>query len=592
MPDDKPFALVTSGAHGLLISAVNSCAAEAGVAVGARLTDARAAVPSLICRAAEPREDDIALLRLARWAGRYGPNRNTDGSDGLWIDITGVAHLYGGEEKLLEDLVQRLTSFSVPPHAGLADTFGAAHALARFGIPDAGTWALATAGTGRAVIASFPVESLRLDAKAVLLLKRLGLRRVGQLYDLPRESLARRFRSRDVAGEVLTRLDQMLGLRQEPRVPLAEPPVLSVRRAFAEPLLSSGSIETIAVALCEELSALLKEKGRGARSVRLSLYRADGTGADVAISLRAPSRDGAHLMLLLKEKFDSIDAGFGIDLMVLDAVSVGRLKEKQDGFSEDDGVAHYDPGPLIDRLSNRLGAEAVTILEPRASHIPERSEVRVPALRASLAPVPSLTDRSGGARLPSPIDAKHRSAMTRGGVGGGVTNEDRSPGDPPTPNPSPRRAEGAPSAQGGGGCTEVLPKASLNARQKGQSRLTYEPPWPYGKGACRPPFLFQRPEPISVVAEVPDGPPARFVWRRVERRVARAEGPERIAPEWWRAIGLGEDQKRPRPRDYYDIEDESGARYWVFRHGLYGGAEDAGSGDDSPPRWFLHGLFA
>ncbi len=519
VPADKPFALVTSGAHGLLISAVNSCAADAGVSVGARLTDARAALPSLICRAAEPREDDIALLRLARWAGRYGPNRNVEGSDGLWIDITGVAHLYGGEENLLEDLVQRLTSFGVPSHAALADTFGAAHALARFGIGDAGTWALAAAGTGRAVLASFPVESMRLDAKAVLLLKRLGLRRAGQLYDLPRESLARRFRSRDVAGEVLTRLDQMLGLKQEPRVPLAEPPVLSVRRTFAEPLLSGQAIETIAVALCEDLSALLKEKGRGARSVRLSLYRADGTVAEVAILLRTPSRDGAHLMLLLKEKFDSIDAGFGIDLMVLDVLRAGRVRDVQDGFSEDDTGADYDPGPLIDRLSNRLGAETITILEPRASHIPERREVRVQALVS----------------LPLPVSA-------------------------------------------------------LN-KERG-SPLTYEPPWPYGpygKGPRRPPFVFARPEPISVVAEIPDGPPARFIWRRVERRVQRAEGPERIAPEWWREIGLGQNQKRPRARDYYDIEDETGARYWVFRHGLYGGAEDE---SDDPPRWFLHGLFA
>jgi protein ImuB len=550
VPPDKPFALVTSGAHGLLISAVNSCAVDAGVAVGARLTDARAAVPSLICRAAEPREDEIALLRLARWAGRYGPNRNTDGDDGLWIDITGVAHLYGGEEKLLDDLVQRLTRFGVPSHVGLADTFGAAHALARFGIPDAGTWALAAAGTGRAVFASFPVESLRLDAKSVLLLKRLGLRRAGQLYELPRESLARRFRSRDVAGEVLTRLDQMLGLKQEPRGPLAEPPVMSVRRAFAEPLLSGQAIETIAVALCEELSALLKEKGRGARSVRLSLYRADGTVAEVAISLRTPSRDGAHLMLLLKEKFDSIDAGFGIDLMVLDVLRARRVTDSQEGFSEDAAAADYDPGPLIDRLSNRLGADAVTILRSRASHIPERSEVRMAAL-SSPSPRSSRGEGRGEGRplAQSPVAAPH-------------------------PNP--------------------LPVALVRANGERGSPLTYEPPWPYGpygKGPRRPPFVFARPEPISVVAEIPDGPPARFIWRRVERRIARAEGPERIAPEWWRAIGLGENQKRQRVRDYYDIEDETGARYWVFRHGLYGGAENE-SEDDEPPRWFLHGLFA
>ncbi len=503
-----------------MISAVNVCAAQAGVAVGARLTDARAALPSLICRAAEPREDDIALLRLARWAGRYGPNRNIEGGDGLWIEITGVAHLFGGEEELLDDLVQRLSHLGVPSRIGLARTFGAAHALARFGMTETGTWALAPDGTDRAVLASFPVESLRFDEKTVVLLKRLGLRRVGQLYDVPRDSLARRFRSKDVAGEVLTRLDQMLGLKQEPCVPLAEPPVLSVRRVFSEPLISPDAIEHLAAALCEELCAVLAEKGRGARAVRLSLYRADGSVADVDIALRAATREGKHIFLLLKEKFGAIDAGFGVDLMVLDCVRAGRLKDVQGGFSEDGGAGDYDPGPLIDRLSNRLGVNVVTALAPRASHIPERSQARVPAMMVAS----------------------------------------------PSPRAFPVRGEG----------------------------VKYEPPWPYGpygKSPRRPPFVFERPEPISVIAEVPDGPPVRFVWRRLERRVVRAEGPERIAPEWWRAIGLGENQKRPRPRDYYEVEDETGARYWIFRHGLYGGAE-VESEEDEPPRWYMHGLFA
>jgi protein ImuB len=103
-------------------------------------------------------------------------------------------------------------------------------------------------------------------------------------------------------------------------------------------------------------------------------------------------------------------------------------------------------------------------------------------------------------------------------------------------------------------------------------------------GASRPAFLLASPEPIDVIAEVPEGPPARFTWRRVERRIARAEGPERIAPEWWREIGQRTDTKMGRTRDYYRIEDEGGAGYWVFREGLYGREEEA-------PSWFLHGLF-
>jgi protein ImuB len=518
VPRDQPFALVVSGAHGLTISAVNAAAAREGVVVGTALADARAALPSLISRPAELEADRIALLRLARWAGRYGPNRHVDGADGLWIDITGVAHLFGGEENLLDDLTRRLASFGVPSfgvsvQAGLADTPGAAHALARFGCPQGAAWAIAPEALTREAIAPLPVEALRLDAPRVLLLKRLGLRRIGQLYDIPRDSLARRFRSKEAASAVLTRLDQALGLLSEPRRPMQTPPVLSVMRAFSDPLISSGPLETAAGELCAELAAALSAKGLGAKAVRLALYRADGTCAEADAAMSMPSRDGPHIMGLLKEKLAVLDAGFGVDLLRLDAVRVERQPMHQETLAANANGARAGAGPLIDKLSNRFGLAAVSVLRPQASHIPERAEARAPALKA----------------------------------------------------------------------------------------LRYEPPWPYrggpyaggpyGRAAQRPPFVLKRPEPIEVIAEVPDGPPARFTWRRVERRVARAQGPERIAPEWWRHIALAEDQKRPRPRDYYKIEDHDGAAYWVFRHGLYGGDDDCGDNDNDPPRWFLHGLF-
>ena len=507
VPGDKPFALVVSGVHGLAISALNAAGQSAGLRVGTALADARAAVPELVSRPARAADDQAALLRLARWAGRYGPNRNVDGADGLWIDITGVAHLFGGEEALLDDLSARLAALQIPARAGLGCTLSAAHALARFSVGPRDAWALAPQGQGAGVLAPLPVEALRISPDAAVLLKRLGLRRIGQLYDLPRESLARRFRSSDIAGAVLTRLDQALGSAAEPLKPLSEPPVLAVERAFAEPLISSEALEAVTGELADELCDLLKDKDLGATAVRLSLYRADGTVAQARITVRRPCRDGRHVLELLREKMSALDAGFGIDLLVLEALRAARLKGAQPGFAEDEDWADYDPGLLIDRLSNRLGIETVTVLAARASHIPERAEIRVPALAA------------------------------------------------------------APS-----------------------TRPAYEPPWPYGPGPRRPSFMLPRPEPIAVVAGVPDGPPARFIWRRVERRVARAQGPERIAPEWWRAIGLGEAQKRPRPRDYFEIEDETGAAYWVFRRGLYGGDEAGDEGD--PPTWFLHGLFA
>lgn len=175
---------MTSGVHGLMISAVNSMAARDGVSIGTALADARAALPSTHFEACRLDFDRIALLKLARWAGRYGPNRHADGDDGLWINITGVAHLFGGEDNLLDDLTRRLASFGVPACAGACRYAWAAHGLARFGCPEGSAWALAPEAQTRAALAPLPVEALRLDAARVLLLKRLGLRHIGQLYDI------------------------------------------------------------------------------------------------------------------------------------------------------------------------------------------------------------------------------------------------------------------------------------------------------------------------------------------------------------------------------------------------------------------------
>jgi protein ImuB len=236
--------------------------------------------------------------------------------------------------------------------------------------------------------------------------------------------------------------------------------------------------------------------------------------------MSSPVRTAGHLMALLKEKLASLDAGFGIDLVALAAGQVERHDSPQAAL----GVAPEErriasPAHLIDRLVNRLGSAHVYRLTPRASHIPERAEMRSPLLY-------------------------------------GLVRKDRS-----------------------------------------------APPWLMRPGLRRPPLLLARPEPITVMAEVPDGPPVRFTWRRVEHRITRAEGPERIAPEWWRTLechkerpeekvheddALGELVPRPKPRsrDYYRLEAETGAQYWVFRDGLYGS-----EADDRPPAWFLHGLF-
>jgi protein ImuB len=529
VPDDQPFALVAGGAHGIRITAVNIRAAREGLRMGMSLADARAAVPGLVSYAAEPERDAQSLERLALWLGRYGPSRNVEGSDGVWLDTMGVAHLFGGEAALLKDLVRRLAGFGITARVGLADTPGAAYALARFATARRDA-VMAPAGEAQTAVAlaEIPVAALRLSAETVVLLRRLGLARIGQLTEIPRTSLERRFSSeassRSRAGQakakaladaVLVRLDQALGRQAEPRATLREPPVLSERRSWGEPLISSDALVSEISALAEDLSRSLQAAGLGARRIALHLYRADGTIAHVEAGLARASAEAAHFMNLLDDKLAAIDAGFGIDVAVLDAALAETLDAEQAALGRAGAAPERAIAALIDRLANRLGAKNVFRLAPRASHLPERAAVRT----APLAPLADPAAMLGC-----------------------------SPGE-------------------------------------------------------RPFLLLSPPEPITVMAEVPDGPPMRFTWRRVAYAVAKAAGPERIAPEWWRHLahpdadapapaddGLGGDiidpTAREKTRDYYVVETGDGARFWMYREGFYGVADAGGA-----PRWHLHGLF-
>ena len=509
MPAEHPFALVEKGPRGLVVSAANACARALGVQEGETLADVRTRLPALGARPATLARDAAALRRLARWLGRYGPTRNVDGHDGVWIDVTGVAHLFGGEAALLADLVARLSGLGLTARVGLADTHRAAAALARYRASPARAWAVSDAGGVRASLADLPVMALDLDPDTVALLRRLGLKRIDQLYGLPRAALAQRFRrglsstrpmhAGAAAATVLVRLDQALGVLADPRRPLEDPPEAEVRLPCPEPLVSAEGIEAALRVLADGLVANLGAAAIGARRFRLALYRTDGTCAHAEIATSAPCRQPDHICRLLGEKLDALDVGFGVDLVVLCADRLERLSDAQTTFADDPTrAAGRGLDQLIDRLASRLGSDRVYRVAPFPSHIPERAQSMAPALAARAPPPPRL---------------------------------DRPPHRP------------------------------------------------------RPTLLLDPPEPITVVAEAPEGAPLHLRWRRVRRRIVRAEGPERIAPEWWRACAAVP-ETRPRTRDYYRLEDETGAGFWVFRDGLFG-EEDA-----EPPRWFLHGLFA
>ncbi len=503
------------------LAALNPHARAGGLRVHMRLADARALLPDLVTRECEPEADRRLIEALAGWCDRYTPWVAVDplgaalaeedamqvcsaggfgGDAGLLLDVTGCGHLYGsgdaGERGLMADLVQRLSRHDFTCRAAIADTAGAAWALARYGEKQADL--LCQPNGQRDAIAALPVDGLRLDPPILETFLKLGLRRIGDLYPLPRAPLARRF-----GDQPLTRLDQALGKIDEPLEPRRRPPAFRTRLSFAEPIGRPEDIAAVTSRLLAALCQQFEQASVGARKLEIALYRVDGSVDRTAIGTSRPNRDNPKLMKLFAEKLGELDPGFGVELMILSAPEVESWTGAQDTLPETVPIMANPLGEdgtidLADRLALRLGAGNVVRLLPRDSHIPERMQTAAP-ISASAAPA------GAWARL---------AAM---------------------------------------------------------------------KGA-RPTRLLQRPEPVEIIAALPDDPPRQFVWRRHAHRLVRVEGPERIADEWWRPRPGGKVMPAtivPPVRDYYRVEDDDGGRFWLFRDGPLNGA-----------RWYLHGFCA
>lgn len=474
-PPDEPLVTAVRDGSRRLVAAVDAPARALGLAPGLTLAHAQALVPDLAVVEADPEADAAALARLAAWCLRYAPLVSADPPDGIFVEIAGAAHLFGGEAALLADLLGRLDGAGIAARAAVADTAGAAWAVARYG-PDA----IVAPGATAAALADLPVAALRLPAETVDALHRLGLERIGQLMAMPSSALTRRF-----GPAWRRRLDGALGKTPEPLRALVPPATVRRRLAFAEPISAPETLARVAARLCAELCADLARAELGARRLDLVFARVDQGAQAIRVGTARPSRDPAHLARLLTDRLGTVEPRFGIEEATLAASAVEPLPASQ-GRAALAGTEEGDPdlGPLVDLLRARLGAGRVYRQAPVESEIPERSVARIPAL-----------------------------APPRGAT------------------------------------------------------------WP--RAPQRPARLLDPPERVDVVALLPDYPPAAFVWRAGRRRVVRADGPERIAGEWWRS------DDEAGWRDYYRVEDEEGRRYWLFRHA------PAGEGG----RWFLHGLF-
>lgn len=443
---------------------------------------AQALVAGLDVRDADPAGDDAALERLAIWAlKRYSPMVAADPPDGLRLEMAGASHLLGGEDGFIADLAQRLSTSGLASRIAIAPTYGAAHALARFGGSPA---TIARTDDLGAVLAPLPLAALRFDAGTIDDLRRLGIENIGELAAMPRAPLSLRF-----GPEVGRRLDQAYGTAAEPFDLVEAPELVRVRRAFAEPIAAPETLARytgkLVTALCEEL----ERRGLGARRLDLLFTRVDNRIEAIRAGTAKPLRDVKRMTRLLCDRIETVAPGFGIELMVLSATIAEPLDYRTERSSLIDPVTP-DLSDLVDTLANRMAHGRLYRCAPTQSEVPERSVSRIEPLAAPIG-------------------------------------------------------------------------------------VTWPVEWP------RPSRLLDPPAPVEAMALLPDHPPASFTWGGVRRRVQRADGPERIFGEWWVRDG-----ELSAVRDYFEVEDEAGERFWLFRRG---DGEDPNTGDH---RWYLHGIFA
>ncbi|SEG78060.1 Y-family DNA polymerase [Bosea lathyri] len=485
---ELPVVVVETQQNALRLVDCDQRAVALGLTRGLTLADARARIPDLTVIEAEPEADQRFLDRLAAFCDRFTPLVALDPPHGLILDITGCAHLFGGEAALQDAIGARLRQIGLSLRSAVAGTPDAARAISRFG-----RGGIVPPGADEATARPLPIAALGVTSETVIALSRAGLKTLADLADRPSSALSARFGEEEVA----TRLRRTLGREDRRITPLRPPPDCVVERHFAEPLLDMGGLETVVTRLIAEAARVLELRGEGGRAFEVSFFRTDGAVRRLMVETGRPSRDAKAILRLYRERLDTVadplDPGFGFDAVRLAVPVCEPLNTHQpslDGRAvEDEAVAD-----LVDRLVARFGRDRVLRFVAQDSHDP---------LRAAKA-ISAAAKLSSGTAWPAPA-----------------------PDEPPT----------------------------------------------------RPLQLFEPPQPVEAIAEVPDGPPIRFRWRRLLHDVARAEGPERIAPEWWRD-GSGEPM-----RDYYRVEDAQGRRFWLFRVGFY-------EPECEPPRWFLHGLFA
>ncbi len=368
----EPLVVAARVQQELQVAAADEAGLKAGLIVGMPLATARAMLPALDIVEQDAAADAVLLEAIARWCDRFTPLVALDTPDGLFLDITGCAHLFGGEAAMMRGVCASLARQGFGICAAIAGTPLAARALAR-----TTPGRVIASGEEAVAVRPLPVSALGVSDEIQRLLRRAGLKTIGDVAARQPAELAAR-----CGPPFVDRLQQVLGFRDAPISPRRPVPDYMVEKRFAEPVATSDAITLTLSALGKVLVEAMGRRGQGARQLEAAFFRTDGAVRAIGVEAGQPVSDAVVLMRLFAERLDALadplDPGFGFDLIRLSAICTVGVTPQQRGF---DTAAHEadDVAQLVDQLAARLGSQRVVRYVPQETHCPERADLPRPA---------------------------------------------------------------------------------------------------------------------------------------------------------------------------------------------------------------------
>lgn len=371
---DLPFVLAAPVHNRIVVTAANHLAEAQGVTVGMAAADAKALVLNLQVIDDIPGQAAKLLKALGEWCIRYSPLIAIDMPDGLLLDISGCTHLWGGERGYLKEIITRLRSKGYDVRGAMADTLGAAWAVARFGRVKP----IIEPGEQAAALLDLSPAALRLDPVILERLQKLGFYTIKSFINMGRSALRRRF-----GDDFLLRMDQALGNVDEPLTLLHPIEPYTERLPCLEPIRTRTGIEIAIKTLLENICKRLAGDGKGIRTAILKGYRVDGEMIQVQIGTNRASHNITHLFKLFELKIELIRPKLGIELFTLEAPKVDDVEPEQEALWSPEGCGMDDThlAELLDRLANKIGADKIHRYLPQERYWPEASVKQARSLK-------------------------------------------------------------------------------------------------------------------------------------------------------------------------------------------------------------------